>query len=222
MPPPDPTPDPTPITPLTHLISQVASGKVDARELLPVLYGELRLLAEARLAQEAAGHTLQATALVHEAYLRLLGPQGQALNWDSRGHFFGAAAQAMRRILIDHARARQAAKRRPGAGAGPGGGDAHGPSRRPLSEVTLEAAIGLDADPEVLLDLDAALAALEAEDPGKAQLVKLRFFAGLTLEQAGRALNLAPATADRHWAFAKAWLFVRLTGGRPGGDGGGG
>lgn len=194
----EPTPD------ITVLIGQVAEGRRDARELLPLVYAELRGLAAARLARESPGHTLQATALVHEAFARLLGPGGASLRWDGRGHLFGAAAEAMRRILIDHARVKRALKR--------GGGEA-GPRRTGLAEASLEAAVSLDADPDLLMDLDAALSAFEVEDPSKARLVKLRFYAGLTLEQAAEVLGISPATADRHWAFAKAWLYVRISGG---------
>lgn len=171
-----------------------------AAELLPLVYEELRKLADARMAQERPGQTLQATALVHEAYLRLLGPDGiDDAIWNGRAHFFGAAAEAMRRILIDRARARGAQKR--------GGGV------RPITGVSLDAlALSLDRVPGELLDLDEAMLALAEEDPKKADLVRLRFYAGLTLEQAGRVLGLSPATADRHWAYARAWLLARLSG----------
>jgi RNA polymerase sigma factor (TIGR02999 family) len=191
----DPTHD------VTLLLAAITRGQRSAEDLLPRLYGELRKLAAARLSAEAPGNTLQPTALVHEAYLRLLGPRGEALQWDSRAHFFAAAAEAMRRILIDRARSRRALKR-----AGPPGG-------KKIEGARLEELISLDGDPDMILDLDAALTALEAEDEAKARLVKLRFYAGLTLEQAARALGISAATADRHWAFARAWLFVRVSGG---------
>lgn len=176
-----------------------AGDRGAASELLPLLYDELRRLADARLAQEKPGQTLQATALVHEAYLRLLGPGGaDRAKWDGRGHFFAAAAEAMRRILIDRARAKQAEKR--GGAAG---------ERLDLSLESLP--LSLSDVPAELLDLDDAMTALAAEDADKAALVRLRFYAGLTLEQAGRALGISPATADRHWAYARAWLFARLS-----------
>lgn len=186
-------------TAVTRILKAIDSGDPHAAaELLPLVYAELRTLADARLVRERTGHTLQPTALVHEAYLRLLGPEGiDAPKWDSRAHFFSAAAEAMRRILIDHARARNAEKR--------GGGAARAADINPDD---LPLLLGERA-PD-LLDLDAALSALAAEDPQKAELVKLRFFAGLTLEQAARALGLSAATADRHWAYARAWLFSRL------------
>jgi RNA polymerase sigma factor (TIGR02999 family) len=186
-------------TDVTRILSAVESGDPRAAaELLPLVYEELRKLADARLAQERAGQTLQATALVHEAYLRLVGPEGEAgRDWDSRGHFFAAAAEAMRRILIDRARARGAVKR---------GGSA---KRLVLDPEMLM----LDAVPAELTDLDEALGRLEVEDPQKAALVKLRFFGGLTLKQAAAALGLPATTADRHWAYARAWLYQALSAG---------
>lgn len=186
---------------ITRILTAIDAGDPQAAaQLLPLVYEELRGLADARLAQERPGQTLQATALVHEAYLRLLGPDGvDNARWDGRSHFFGAAAQAMRRILIDRARAKKADKR----GGGVGGAAAR---------VSLDAlALSLSDVPAELLELDAAMTALAAHDPQKAELVRLRFYAGLTLEQAGRVLGLSPATADRHWAYARAWLFARLS-----------
>lgn len=183
---------------VTQILSAIESGDPQAAaELLPLVYEELRTLADARLAHERPGHTLQATALVHEAYLRLVGPDHNGeKGWDSRGHFFAAAAEAMRRILIDRARARGAAKR---------GGSAR--------RLTLDPAIlTLDSIPSAVADLDEALTRFEAEDPQKAALVKLRFYGGLTLKQAAAALGLPPTTADRHWAYARAWLFQALSG----------
>lgn len=184
---------------VTRILKSIHEGdQRAAAELAPLVYEELRRLAEARLAQERSGQTLQATALVHEAYLRLLGPGGaDNANWNGRGHFFGAAAEAMRRILIDRARARNAEKRGGGLPA----------ADRSLDDLPLS----LSDTPADLLDLDAAMTALAAEDPQKAELVRLRFYAGLSLEQAGRVLNLSPATADRHWAYARAWLYARLS-----------
>lgn len=183
---------------VTQILSAIDSGDPQAAaELLPLVYEELRKLADARLAQERKGQTLQATALVHEAYLRLVGPdRDEDKCWDSRGHFYAAAAEAMRRILIDRARARGAVKR-------------GGPARR----LTLDPAmLTLDAIPSEVAELDEALTRFEAEDPQKAALVKLRFYGGLTLKQAAAALGMPPTTADRHWAYARAWLFQALSG----------
>jgi RNA polymerase sigma factor (TIGR02999 family) len=184
---------------VTRLLSAIEQGDPKAsEELLPLVYGELRRLASRRLAREKPGQTLQATALVHEAYLRLVGGQGGP-GWENRGHFLAAAAEAMRRILIDNARRKRAEK--------------HGGrfERRDLDDVEIEA----PAPSDDLLALDVALTKLEAEDPVKAQLVKLRFFAGLTEEDAAIALGLSRASAQRSWRYAKAWLLVEL-----GGDGG--
>jgi RNA polymerase sigma factor (TIGR02999 family) len=180
---------------LTRVLDAVAAGDPQAAsQLLPLVYDELRRLAAARLAHEAPGQTLDATGLVHEAYLRLVGPADER-RWDGRGHFFAAAAEAMRRILIDSARRKLAQKR--------GGGR----QRQPLDEV---AAPGAD---EELLALDEALLKLAAADPLKARLVELRYFAGLTGEQAAAALGISPTTADRHWAYARAWLQTEVRGG---------
>ncbi len=186
---------------ITVLLDDAARGDDRAAEaLLPILYHELRRLASARLANEKPGQTLQATALVHEAYLRLLGPDQQGQTWDGRGHFFAAAAEAMRRIMIERARAKGAAKR-----GGHGG--------KAALKLTLDPdLIRLDQPPDGLEDLHEALSEFEKLEPDKALLVKLRFFGGLTLRQAADALGLPPTTADRHWAYAKAWLFKRLDG----------
>ena len=180
---------------VTRILQAMRAGDAQSTErLLETLYAELRQLAAQKLAREQAGHTLQATALVHEAYLRLLG--GEA-DWQNRGHFFAAAAEAMRRILIESARSKARLKR---------GGDRQ---REPLDEA-------LAVVPPVSIDvlaLDEALEKLAAEDPVKAQLVKLRFFAGLTLEQCALVLGISRATADRHWAYARAWLFHEMQGG---------
>lgn len=165
-----------------------------ADDLLPVLYDQLRRLAAARLAHEAPGATLTPTALVHEAYLRLVGLD-PSQPWDGRGHFFAAAAEAMRRILIDRARARLALKR---------GGDLQRVDH-PLTGI----ASPVDDDAQ-LLALDDALHHLEAKHPRKAALVRLRYFAGLTLVQAADALSISPATADRDWSYARAWLRLHL------------
>jgi RNA polymerase sigma factor (TIGR02999 family) len=175
---------------VTQILSDLARGDAPAAgQLLPLVYEELRKLAAARLAQEAPGNTLDATALVHEAYLRLVGP-ADAVRWDSRGHFFAAAAEAMRRILVDAARRKRTEK--------------HGGGRRRV------ALTDVPADREVadgqLLALDAALTRLAAEDPVAARVVELRHFAGLSIEDAAATLGLSRATAYRHWTYARAWL----------------
>ncbi|WP_165250376.1 ECF-type sigma factor [Paludisphaera soli] len=175
---------------VTRILSAIEHGDPHAADrLLPLVYDELRKLAARRLAHEKPGQTLQATALVHDAYLRLVGADDPG--WDSRGHFFAAAAEAMRRILVDNARRKRTTKH--------GGGH----RRRDLDEV--EIAAGEPTDD--LLALDEALARLAAEDPQKAELVKLRYFAGLTIEEAAQALGISAATAKRYWAYARAWLF---------------
>jgi RNA polymerase sigma factor (TIGR02999 family) len=170
-----------------------------AERLLPLVYDELRTLASRRLGREAPGQSLQATALVHEAYLRLVGGD-PGRRWGGRAHFFAAAAEAMRRILIDRARDRRRLKR--GGGRG---------------RVDLDlGSVPLDAPGDDLIDLDEALTELAREDPLCARLVALRFFAGLTQAEAAEALGLARRTADRHWAYARAWLYERLRrGGAP-------
>ena len=179
---------------ITRILEAIDRGDEGAsEELLPLVYEELRELARVRLARERPGQTLQPTALVHEAYLRLAGGD-DAVGWNSRGHFFASAAEAMRRILIDRARSRLAAKR--------GGGL----DRRPLAD---EAALTED-DPESLIALHEALRRLEAVDAPKATLVKLRYFAGLTESQAAEAMGISRATAARNWAFARAWLYDEI------------
>jgi RNA polymerase sigma factor (TIGR02999 family) len=180
---------------VTRLLDAARQGDAQAaHELLPLVYDELRRLAAYRLAKDARGQTLQATALVHEAYLRLVG-EGDERRWQGGRHFFAAAAEAMRRILIDRARARGAAKR---------GGDR---ARQRLSDLDPAA----PEVPENLLALDEALARLATKDAVKAELVKLRFFAGLTLEHAAAVLDISPATADRYWAYARAWLLEEMS-----------
>ncbi len=181
---------------VTAILRAIESGDGRAADrLLPLVYDELRKLAAARLAREAPGQTLQATALVHEAYLRLVGPD-PAQPFDGRGHFFAAAAEAMRRILVERARARRRLKR--------GGG-------RHRVRIDLEAIL-VEPPGDDLLAFDEALAALASEDPTAAELVKLRAFAGLTLAEAAEALGLARRTADRDWAYARAWLAHALGG----------
>jgi RNA polymerase sigma factor (TIGR02999 family) len=176
------------MTEVTRILSAIEQGDPKAAEqLLPLVYDELRKLAAQKLAHENPGQTLQATALVHDAYLRLVGHDGQR-SWKDRGHFFAAAAQAMRRILIDNARRKQSKKR----------GD--GLRRQPL-----EAIAAPEIDEELVL-LDEALQKLADADPIKARLVELRYFAGLTADEAAQVLGISPATADRYWAYARAWL----------------
>ncbi len=175
---------------VTRILSAVGQGDRQAAEqLLPLVYTALRELAAQKLAHEKPGQTLQATALVHEAYLRLVDPE-QTLEWDGRGHFFAAAAEAMRRILVDAARRRARPKH---------GGD--------LRRVELDEAADAIAEPvDDLLALDDALKAFSEVDPDSAALVKLRYFAGLSLAEAAESLDIPPRTADRRWAYARAWL----------------
>ena len=193
---------------VTRLLNDAASGDARAAaELLPLVYEELRRLARQKMGQERAGHTLQATALVHEAYLRLV-DGNTARSWEGRWHFFAAAAEAMRRILVDQARRRGRIKR--GGGGGAGGGGATAPGNR----IDLESvAITVDEPPDEVLEVDEGLTALAAQHPDKAQLVKLRYFAGLTIEEAAEAMGVSVATANRHWAYARAWLFKHLEAG---------
>jgi RNA polymerase sigma factor (TIGR02999 family) len=179
---------------VTGILQAIEEGDPNAvNDLLPLVYEKLRKLAAARLAQEKPGHTLQPTALVHEAYLRLLGPAG-GRSWDSRGHFFAAAAEAMRRILIESARRKRRQKR--------GGA---------LRRVELDPAqLSYVAPAEDLLDLNDALDCLAAEDPQAAQFVKLRYFAGLAVEEAAEMVGLSRSAASEHWACARAWLRRRL------------
>jgi RNA polymerase sigma factor (sigma-70 family) len=208
---------------VTRILSQIDSGDVTAADqLLPLVYDELRKLAAAKLAQEMPGQTLQATALVHEAYLRLVGgrevsdqksevsgepdatahssltsdlrPLTSAPAWHSRGHFFAAAAEAMRRILVEQARRKQRVR--------------HGGQ---FERVNLDSSLQLTHEAEQdLVALDEALERLAVEDPDAAAVVKLRYFAGLTIEQTALALNISVRTANRHWAFARAWLYQQL------------
>jgi RNA polymerase sigma factor (TIGR02999 family) len=179
---------------VTQILNAIEQGDPRAAaELLPLVYDELRKLAAARLADEKPGQTLQPTALVHEAYVRLVGGE-QARDWDGRGHFFAAAAEAMRRILVDSARRKKAEKR--------GGGRA----RADLDGESLAA----DGPPFDLLELDDLIDHLARVDPRAAELVKLRFFVGLTGDQTAAALGISPRAADSLWAYARAWLFEKL------------
>jgi RNA polymerase sigma factor (TIGR02999 family) len=181
---------------VTHILSAIEQGDPHAAEqLLPLVYDELRRLAAQKLAQEKPGQTLDATALVHEAYLRLVGGD-QAPQWDGRGHFFAAAAEAMRRILVENARRKRSRKH--------GGG---------LSRLQLDS--GLIAAPQAaddLIALDEALTRLATTEPQVAELVKLRYFAGLTIPQAAAQLGIAPRTADGWWSYAKSWFQAALQG----------
>jgi RNA polymerase sigma factor (TIGR02999 family) len=179
---------------VTRILSQIEQGDPQAAEkLLPLVYEELRKLAAAKLAREKPGQTLQATALVHDAYLRLLGGNRDHF-WNNRGHFFGAAAEAMRRILVEQARRKQSQRR--GAGLKP----------QPLDDLEIEA-----PEPAVdLLAVNESLDRLQRIDPVAANLVKLRYFAGLTIPQAADALGISTTTADRYWAYARAWLHAEL------------
>jgi len=180
---------------VTHILNAIERGDAKAAdELLPLVYEELRLLAAQKLSHEPPGQTLQATALVHEAYLRLVGERNQ--NWTGHAHFFRAAAEAMRRILIDHARRKRSEKR---------GGHRQ---RVDLEEAMAESREA--CSPNDLLALDEALTKLAEEDPVKAEVVKLRYFAGLTVEQTAEVLGISATTAKLHWAYARAWLLREI------------
>ncbi len=179
---------------VSQILAAIDAGELVASErLLPLVYEELRNLAGARLVHELPGQSLTATALVHEAYLRLVGNEGTK-DWQGKGHFFAAAAEAMRRILINRARDRKRLKR--------GGGW----SQVDLSSVS----IALETPPELLIDLDEAIRSLAEQDSVSAELVKLRFFAGLSLQESATSLGLTRRQGDRLWSFARAWLFDRL------------
>jgi len=185
----------TSVSDLTRILDQIKQGEPQAAEqLLPLVYDELRKLAAQRLANEKPGQTLQATALVHEVYLRLVGDQ----QFDNIGHFFAAAAEAMRRIVVEAARRKKRAKH---------GGD--------WERVEIELAdLPTNIAPDDLLALDEALGRLEQLDPIKSRLVTLRYFSGMTIEQAAAALNISRVTAHRYWTFARAWLHQEMTGGK--------
>jgi RNA polymerase sigma factor (TIGR02999 family) len=192
------------MTDVTQVLAAVERGDLHAAErLLPLVYDELRRLAAGHMAREKPGQTLDATALVHEAYLRLVGPADER-RWENRGHFFAAAAEAMRRILVEQARRKGRAR--------------HGGGQR---RVDLDES-GVAAKPpdDDLLAIDEALTRLAKLDPKKAELVKLRFFAGLTMPEAAVALGISLATAERHWAFARTWLYAELNDSTPSEAGG--
>lgn len=175
---------------VTRILSQIKNGDTRAAEqLLPLVYDELRKLAQARLSREQPGQTLQATALVHDAYLKLV-DQETSQHWDSRGHFFGAAAEAMRRILVDNARRKKR--------------DKHGGNLRRIDIQDVDVNGG--ENPEELLQIDETLDQLACDDPLSAEIVKLSYFAGLTLDNCAEILGKSRATVYRHWAYAKAWL----------------
>ena len=186
------------MTQVTRILSQIESGDPSSSDqLLPLVYDELRKLAAAKLAQERPGQTLQATGLVHDAYIRLVNVE-EAQHWDSRGHFFAAAAEAMRRILVDKARRKIRPK--------------HGGGRK---RVDLDSACALTEDRhEDLLALDEVLTRFATLDPLKADLVKLRFFAGMTVPEAAEALGVSVATAERYWTYARVWLYCELDEGK--------
>jgi RNA polymerase sigma factor (TIGR02999 family) len=179
----------------TQRLSAIEAGDPDAAgQLLPLVYDELRRLATQRLAREKPGQTLEPTALVHEAYLRLVG-DGRGQRWDGRGHFFAAAAEAMRRILVENARRKQGPK--------------HGGA---MQRVHVDLNLVTDEVPSIdLLALDEALTRLAMESPARAELVKLRFFAGLTVPEAAEMLGISLATAERYWTYARTWLFAELS-----------
>jgi len=178
---------------VTRILIAIEQGDAKAADkLLPLVYEELRRLAAQKMSQEPPGQTLQATALVHEAYIRLVGAENQ--NWSSRGHFFAAAAEAMRRILIENARRKQRRK--------------HGGGRQRVDMD--DADVAIEGPATDIIALDEALAKLSIEDPVKADLVKLRYFAGLTIEQSAKILAISRATADRYWSYARAFLFHEI------------
>ena len=183
------------MTDVTRILNQIEQGDPSASdELLPIVYEELRVLARQRLSNEKPGQTLQATALVHEAYLRLVGKENDQ-NWDNRGHFFAAAAEAMRRVLINRAESKGRLKRS---------------GKRDQIDVE-KIVIALDTPDDDLIALDTALSELAERDSDCAALIKLRFFAGLSLREAAKSLGIPPRSANRRWAYGRAWLFERLS-----------
>ena len=184
------------MTDITRILNAIEQGNTQAAdELLPLVYEELRLLAAQKLSHEQPGQTLQATALVHEAYLRLVGSEDQ--NWDNKGHYFKAAAEAMRRILIENARRKKSSK--------------HGGSRKKIDLDEAILTVGDRVPPEIIIALDEALEKLSSRDKIKADVVRLRYFAGLTSEQAAEILKISPTTAKRYWIYSRAWLLREIS-----------
>lgn len=182
------------------LLARIRDGdRLASESLFPLVYEELKQLAQAKLNRESAGQTLQATALVHEAFLRMLGPEAQSPQWDDLGHFFGAASQAMRRILID--RARQKGGKKQGGGM----------IRQAIEEGALSSPLSDAEPPELLLALEEAMTALALRDPMAEELVRLRFFAGLTVSQAAECIGISERSAHRLWQFARTWLLHAMT-----------
>lgn len=182
------------------LLTRIRDGdRLASESLFPLVYEELKQLAQAKLNRESAGQTLQATALVHEAFLRMLGPEAQSPQWDDLGHFFGAASQAMRRILID--RARQKGGKKQGGGM----------IRQAIEEGALSSPLSDAEPPELLLALEEAMTALALRDPMAEELVRLRFFAGLTVSQAAECIGISERSAHRLWQFARTWLLHAMT-----------
>ncbi|MEZ6102106.1 MAG: sigma-70 family RNA polymerase sigma factor [Pirellulaceae bacterium] len=191
---PESVPTPTPPD-ITTLLERISAGDADAaHSLLPLVYDHLRTIARGRMSNENAGHTLEATALVHELYLKLVGER--QILWQNRAHFYLAAAEGMRRLLIDHARTKRRKKR---------GGSA---IRKPLNVLDL----AVQEDSEQILALEEAICRLELQNPEAARVVQLRFFAGLSVDETAAAMDLSPRTVDRRWKFARAWLFKELEG----------
>jgi RNA polymerase sigma factor (TIGR02999 family) len=181
---------------LTLMLDAIESGQARTEDLLPLVYDELRRMAGAKMQHERAGQTLQATALVHEVFLRLT--SGEQLNWQNRRHFFGAAALAMQRILVEQARRRQQLKR--------------GGNLERVDLMDVDVAISGQVSDSELLAIHEAFGAFEKEEPAKAELVRLRYFVGLTEDEAAKTLNISRATASRWWTFSRAWLFQRMQG----------
>ena len=182
---------------ITAILQDVGAGRRSADDLLPLLYEQLRAIAQQRMAGERANHTLQATALVNEAYVRLAGTSGREVAWANRAHFYAAAAEAMRRILIEHARARGAVKR-------------GGRAKNTITDLGNVADLALEKNPEEIMALDQAILRLEGEDARAADVVRLRFFAGLSIEHTALAMGVSERTVKRDWEFARAWLFRTL------------
>ena len=182
---------------ITAILQDVGAGRRSADDLLPLLYEQLRAIAQQRMAGERANHTLQATALVNEAYVRLAGTSGREVAWANRAHFYAAAAEAMRRILIEHARARGAVKR-------------GGRAKNTITDLGNVADLALEKNPEEIMARDPAILRLEGEDARAADVVRLRFFAGLSIEHTALAMGVSERTVKRDWEFARAWLFRTL------------